>query len=133
MKYHPDKLKGEDKIKYADVFINLNFYFESLTKYKHNYDYFGIQVDEETRELSEKEEEGKRMYHYIVPAVPFYILWTFVPVSYLEKEKRKAKLFCFAISALLASLEISFLTNYFPDGHVVNTLIKLSTPNYITY
>lgn len=53
LKYHPDKLKGEDKIKYADVFINLNFYFDSLTKFKHNYDYFGIQVDEETREGTE--------------------------------------------------------------------------------
>lgn len=118
---------------YADVFINLNFYFESLTKFKHNYDYFGLQVDEETWLGTAEEEESKRIKHYIVPAVPFYILWTFVPISYLEKEKRQAKLICFAISALFASLEILFLTQYFPEDHVLNQLIFFITPNHITF
>jgi hypothetical protein len=87
LKYHPDKLQGEDKVKHAETFVNLNFYFDSVTKYKHNYDYFGIQADQETREGTKEEEESKRFKHYIIPAVPFYVLWTFVPISYLEKEK----------------------------------------------
>ena len=40
IKYHPDKLKGEEKELYADVFININNYFETLSTGKEMYDYY---------------------------------------------------------------------------------------------
>lgn len=42
LKYHPDKLKGEEKLKYADVFINLNNHFDTITIGREMYDYYNI-------------------------------------------------------------------------------------------
>lgn len=108
--YHPDKLWGSEKEKFADVFINLNYHFDSVTKEKENYDYFGIEVEADSKPKGTKEEEASWKLFTSLKVIPFFILWTFIPISYLEKEKRLAKLSSFAIVAALGALEISFIS-----------------------
>lgn len=108
--YHPDKLKGSDKELYADVFVNLNYLFDSVTKERDNYDFLGIQVDAETKHDGTKEQEADKRFYSSLNSIPFYILWSFIPISYLEKEKRFAKILCFALVAAFGALEISFIS-----------------------
>ncbi len=82
--------------------------FDTITKYKHNYNYFGEKFDESTVIGSEEEEISKRIKFVYSPA-SFYILWVFLPMSYLEREKRQAKIICFLITLAIGFVEFGFL------------------------
>jgi len=43
-------------------------------------------------------------------SAPFYILWAFIPSSYLQKEQRMAKIICMGLTVLLAAVEICFIS-----------------------
>lgn len=48
MKFHPDKLKGDEKELYADVFINLNNLFDTITVGRKDYDFYHTERGVET-------------------------------------------------------------------------------------
>lgn len=136
LKYHPDKLRGDEKELYADVFINLNDNFETLERksYREMYDNFGIRVNKDKHwdNMTDEEKEMKRVMSSLV-SIPFYIIWAFIPMAYLEKEKRQAKLSCFAFVAIFAAFELTFLTGFLPKEHVLATGFKSLVPNDMTY
>ena len=109
IKYHPDKLKGEEKELYADVFINLNNYFDTITSGKELYDYYNEEKQVEEGPKATEEELPTLWIMKALRSAPFFILWGFIPPSYLHKEKWKSKLVCMFITGLLGGLEFLFI------------------------
>jgi hypothetical protein len=133
LKYHPDKLKGDDKEKYADVFINLNNHFDTITIGQEFYDYYNIEKQvEEGPKIEEKDMPNHKLIKSFV-SLPYFILWAFVPTSYLHKEKRKSKIVCFALTALFAYVEIMFIAQLVPNDHMIVSIIKQVVPQWMTF
>ena len=74
-----------------------------------------------------------RKFWLSIAVVPFYITWVFIPVAFLDREKRVGKVAAFAVAAGLAAVEISICSFYFAPKHWFHKSVLSVVPGDMTY
>ena len=97
------------------------------------YDYYKERVTTKTEaKLSDEDEASKKLFKSLI-SIQYFITWAFIPIAYLEKEKRAGKLWCFILVGAMGALEITFIGQILPKTHVFSTTIQSVVPNWLTY
>ena len=65
--------------------------------------------------------------------VPFYITWVFIPVAFLDREKRMGKLAVLGLAAGMAALEISLCSFYFEPSSAIHKAFISLVPGDMTF
>ena len=131
IKYHPDKLKGEEKELYGDMFINLNNYFDTITSGREQYDLYNEEKKVEEGPKYDSTDPNSIMSYRlskVLVSAPFFILWAFVTPSYLHKEKWNAKIACLCIVGLFGLAEFMIIGQYWEVKWIDNVV-----PTWMTY